>query len=133
VALILFFLLIVMPIIEIFLLIQGAMAFGVVPVILLTIGTAALGTFLIKRQGLRAVQELRADMAQGRPPVGSVVDGAALLVAAPLLMTPGFVTDSFGFLLLVPFVRREAARMVLRRLKKMHDDGRVVITRGGRF
>ncbi|MCQ8184002.1 FxsA family protein [Parvularcula maris] len=131
---ILFFLLIVMPIVEIFLLIQGAIAFGVVPVILLTIGTAALGTFLIKRQGLKALQELRADMGEGRPPVGSVVDGAALLVAAPLLMTPGFVTDGFGFLLLVPFVRREAARMALRRLKKMHANGQVVIhTRRGGF
>jgi UPF0716 protein FxsA len=128
-ALLFFFLLIIMPIVEIFLLIQGAMAFGVVPVILLTIGTAALGTFLIKRQGLKALSELRGDMAAGRPPVGSVVDGAALLVAAPLLMTPGFVTDIFGFLLLVPPLRREVARAVLRRVKKMSDEGRIVIMR----
>lgn len=128
-ALIFFLVLIAMPIIEITLLIQGAFAFGIVPVILLTIGTAALGSFLIKRQGLSAMNQLRADMNGGRPPVASVVDGAALLIAAPLLLTPGFVTDGIGFLLLVPPFRHAAARMALRRLKQMQENGNVVIIR----
>jgi len=126
-ALVLFAVLIALPIVEIFLLIQGAIAFGVIPVILLTISTAALGTFLIRRQGLSTLNQLRTDMADGRPPVAPVVDGAALLIAAPLLMTPGFVTDGFGFLLLVPPFRHWVARLVLRRLKKAQEDGRVII------
>ena len=128
-ALIFFLLLVAMPIIEITLLIQGAFAFGIVPVILLTIGTAALGSWLVKRQGLSAMTQLRRDMGEGRAPVASAVDGAALLVAAPLLLTPGFVTDGIGFLLLVPQVRHAAARMALRRLKRMQERGNVVIIR----
>lgn len=128
-ALIILLVLVGMPILEITLLIKGAMAFGLPLVILLTIGTAALGTILIRHQGLSTMRQLQVDMAEGRPPVASVVDGAALLVAAPLLMTPGFVTDAIGFLLLVPAVRRNAARMALRRLQRMHDDGKVVIIR----
>ena len=128
-ALIFFLLLVAMPIVEITLLIQGAFAFGIIPVILLTIGTAALGSFLIKRQGLSAMNQLRRDMGEGTPPVASVVDGAALLVAAPLLLTPGFVTDGIGFLLLVPPLRHAAARMVLRRLKRMQEQGNIVIIR----
>ncbi|NNU15596.1 FxsA family protein [Parvularcula sp. ZS-1/3] len=126
-ALIFFVALVLMPIIEITLLIQGAMAFGIIPVIGLTIGTAALGTFLIKRQGLSTMNQLRADMAAGQPPVASVVDGAALLVAAPLLLTPGFVTDGIGFLLLVPPLRHAAARYALRRLKRAQENGKVII------
>lgn len=128
-ALVLFVLLIAMPIIEITLLIQGAFLIGILPVIMLTIGTAALGTFLIKRQGLAAMNQLQADMRGGTPPVASVVDGAALLVAAPLLLTPGFVTDAIGFLLLVPPVRHAAARAALRRLKRMQENGNLVIMR----
>lgn len=128
-ALFIFLALIVLPILEITLLIKGAFAIGILPVILLTIGTAALGTFLIKRQGLAALRQLQADMQQGTPPVASVVDGAALLVAAPLMMTPGFITDGVGFLLLVPPVRYAVARMALRRIKKAQENGNIVIIR----
>jgi UPF0716 protein FxsA len=126
---ILFLLLIVLPVAEIFLLMKGAVAFGVLPVLGLTILTAALGTFIIRRQGLSVLSQLRRDVGDARPPVEPVVDGAALLVAAPLLMTPGFVTDTFGFLLLVPQVRRGLARMALKRLMDARRDGKVVIIR----
>lgn len=128
-ALVLFILLIGLPIVEITLLIQGAMIIGVIPVILLTIGTAALGTFLIRQQGLSTIRQLQNDMREGRPPVASVVDGAALLVAAPLMMTPGFVTDGIGFLLLIPPLRHAAARMALRRIKRAQERGNIVIIR----
>lgn len=128
-ALVLFILLIGLPIVEITLLIQGAMIIGVIPVILLTIGTAALGTFLIRQQGLSTIRQLQNDMREGRPPVASAVDGAALLVAAPLMMTPGFVTDGIGFLLLIPPLRHAAARMALRRIKRAQERGNIVIIR----
>ncbi|GGY36040.1 FxsA family protein [Parvularcula lutaonensis] len=128
-GLVLFILLIGLPIVEITLLIQGAMIIGVLPVILLTIGTAALGTFLIRQQGLTAIRALQRDLKEGRPPVASVVDGAALLVAAPLMMTPGFVTDAIGFLLLIPPLRHAAARMALRRIRRAQERGNIVIIR----
>jgi len=119
--------LLAMPIVEIALLLQGAVVIGVLPVIVLTVSTAFLGGYLIKRQGLAAMQELRGDLAENRPPVAAAVDGASLLVAAPLLMTPGFITDAVGFLLLVPPVRYALARAVLRRLQAAHERGNIVI------
>ncbi|MEM1381002.1 MAG: FxsA family protein [Pseudomonadota bacterium] len=127
--LLIFAFLILIPIAEIFLLIEGAGVIGTIPVILLTIGTAALGTFLIKRQGLAAMQTAQLDMNEGRPPVQSVVDGVGLLVAAPFLMTPGFITDGVGFLLLIPGIRHAAARAILKKIKSMQADGKVTIIR----
>jgi len=127
IALIIFSVLVILPIFEIYLLIQGAGVIGTIPVILLTIGTAALGSFLIKQQGLAAMRSAQRDVDAGQAPVASVVDGVGLLVAAPFLLTPGFITDGFGFLLLVPFVRHEVARMLLRKIQKMKDNGQVVI------
>ncbi|MEM6912440.1 MAG: FxsA family protein [Pseudomonadota bacterium] len=124
---VLLLLLLAMPIVEIALLLQGAVIIGVIPVILLTVSTALLGGYLIKRQGLTAMQELRGDLSENRPPVAAVVDGASLLVAAPLLMTPGFLTDVVGFALLVPPIRYALARSVLRRLQAAHERGNIVI------
>ncbi|MEM9837857.1 MAG: FxsA family protein [Pseudomonadota bacterium] len=125
--LLIFVALILTPIAEIFLLIEGASVIGTIPVILLTIGTAALGTFLIKRQGLSVMQTAQREMDEGRPPVQSVVDGVGLLVAAPFLLTPGFITDGVGFLLLVPAVRHAAARAILRKIQAMKDSGTITI------
>ncbi|MEO1657245.1 MAG: FxsA family protein [Pseudomonadota bacterium] len=120
-------LLLAMPIVEIALLLQGAVVIGVLPVIILTVSTALLGGFLIKQQGLSVMRELQGDLAENRPPVAAVVDGASLLVAAPLLMTPGFITDGIGFLLLVPPVRYALARIALRRIQAAHERGNIVI------
>ena len=68
------------------------------------------------------------DLDAGRPPVGSAVDGALLIVAAPLLMTPGFLTDAVGFLLLTPPIRRFLARQALMAIKRRIDRGDAVIT-----
>ena len=105
------------PIAEIYVLLTAADAFGVLPVIAACLGTAFLGGFLIRLQGLRALNAARVDLETGRLPVASAVDGALLVVAAPLLMTPGFLTDSVGFLLLVPPVRRLLARWALKAIR----------------
>lgn len=125
---ILFLLLIMLPIAEIYVLLQAGGAFGILPVILATIGTALLGTVIIRWQGFQAMRQLREDMAANEAPVAPVVDGVFLLVAAPLLMTPGFITDGIGFLLLVPPLRHLIARYFLRRMKKSIDEGHTSIT-----
>ncbi|WP_411816817.1 FxsA family protein [Hyphococcus sp. DH-69] len=115
---------IVGPIAEIAVLLTAGNAFGALPVVLACIFTAFLGGFLIKMQGLAALNAAQSDLQTGRLPVDSVVDGALLIVAAPLLMTPGFLTDAAGFLLLVPPIRRELARIALRfiRARVVHRD-----------
>jgi UPF0716 protein FxsA len=105
------------PIAEIYVLLTAAGSFGVLPVIAACLVTAFLGGFIIRVQGLAALNAARADLETGRLPVDSVVDGALLIVAAPFLMTPGFITDAAGFLLLIPPVRRILARLVLKAVR----------------
>ncbi len=114
---------IVGPIAEIYVLLAAGSAFGPFPVIAACLFTAFLGGFIIRLQGLAALNAARSDLQTGRLPVDSAVDGALLIVTAPLLMTPGFITDTLGFLLLVPPVRRALARFALKRIR-----ARIVVT-----
>ena len=105
------------PIAEIFVLLTAADAFGALPVIAACLITAFLGGFIIRLQGLAALHAARADLETGRLPIESAVDGALLIVAAPFLMTPGFITDAIGFSLLIPPVRRLLARIALKAVR----------------
>lgn len=87
------------------------------------IATAVIGGVVLRLQGLAAVESARRDLTEGRAPVEAVADGVFLLLAAPLLMTPGFITDAVGFLLLVPPVRHAIARQVLTRLRSKVASG----------
>ena len=109
--------------------IKASAVIGWWSVIGLTILTAVLGTALIRVQGFQALHNLRGSMADGKAPVEPVVDGVFLLIAAPLMMTPGFLTDTIGFLLLVPPVRHEIARYALRRLRRAVDNGNIRVVR----
>ena len=113
----LIFLFIVGPIAEIAVLLAAGEQFGVLPVIAACLATAFLGGFIIKLQGLAALKAAQSDLATGRLPIDSAVDGALLIVAAPLLMTPGFITDAAGFLLLTPPIRRAIARLALKAVR----------------
>ncbi len=114
---------IVGPIAEIYLLLTVGGAIGVAPVVGLCIATAVIGGAIVRAQGLAALASARADLGDGRVPVEAVADGVFLIVAAPLLMTPGFITDSLGFLLLIPPVRRWLARRALQWLQRRIDAG----------
>lgn len=116
------------PIAEIYILLAAGGAFGILPVVSACLLTAFIGGWLIRLQGLAALNAARSEIQGGRIPVDSAVDGALLVVAAPLLMTPGFLTDAAGFLLLVPQLRRALARWALLRLKKRIDRGDATIT-----
>ncbi len=128
-ALILFLVLTGLPILEIMVFIQAGGSIGWINVVLLTILTALTGTAIIRWQGFQALMQARAAMADGEAPVAPVVDGVFLLVAAPLMMTPGFITDGIGFALLVPPIRREIARWALRKFRRAQERGTVTIIR----
>jgi len=127
-AAILIILFVLGPIAEIYVLLTAGSAFGVWPVIAACLGTAFLGGWLIRLQGAAALNAARRDMDSGRLPVESAVDGALLFVAAPLLMTPGFLTDALGFSLLIPQVRRAVGRFVLEKIKRRIERGDATIT-----
>ncbi len=108
---------ILVPIVEIYFLIKVGDVIGALPTVLLVVFTAFLGVFLLRWQGLSTLYRVQTSLAQGELPAGAMVEGLLLLVAGALLLTPGFVTDTIGFTLLVPPLRqRLAAWLILRGL-----------------
>ena len=116
------------PIAEIYVLLAAGSAFGVWPVIAACIGTAILGGFILRLQGLAALNSARKDLNEGRAPVEAAADGVFLVIAAPFLMTPGFITDAIGFSLLIPPVRRWIARTALKRVRRSIERGDMKVT-----
>lgn len=111
----LFLFFLVVPIVEIYLLIKVGSLIGALPTIGMVVFTAVLGAWLLRVQGLATLLRVRDTMARGGLPALELLEGAALLVAGALLLTPGFFTDTIGFLLLVPPLRRRAIQWLLGR------------------
>jgi len=105
----------VIPIIEIYLLIQVGGIIGVGWTIFFVIATAVLGVSLLRQQGLSTWTRLNQSMAQGQLPPTILVEGILLLLSGAFLLTPGFFTDAVGFLFLTPFVRKFIAANLLSR------------------
>jgi len=103
---ILFLAFLLVPLAEIYVLIQVGGVIGALPTVALVVFTAVLGATLIRAQGLATVARIRSSLDRGEVPAVEILEGACLLVAGALLLTPGFVTDSVGFLLLLPVLRR---------------------------
>jgi UPF0716 protein FxsA len=115
-----FIALVVVPIVEIALFIEVGGWLGLWPTIAIVILTAAIGTVLLRAQGLATLGELRRRMGAGEDPSATLAHGAMILVAGVLLLTPGFFTDGVGFLLLTPPVRAAAIRFARARIMRMH-------------
>ena len=101
----LFLILVGVPIIEIGLFIQLGGFLGLWPTLAIVVATALIGSLLLRTQGLSTLEELKRTAETGQSPAGPMANGALILVAGLLLLTPGFFTDSFGFLLMVPPIR----------------------------
>lgn len=111
-----FLALLTVPLLEIFLLVKVGEIIGALPTVGLVLFTAALGTFLLRIQGLGTLQRIRFALAEDRLPAAELLEGAAVLLGGALLLTPGFITDACGFALLLPPVRRWLAARVLKRV-----------------
>ena len=99
-----------LPMIEIYVLIKVGHELGALWTIALLIAIAALGSALLRLQGLATLANVQAAMARGELPTEAILEGLVLLLAGVLMVTPGFVTDIAGFLFLLPPVRRGLAR-----------------------
>lgn len=119
-ALILVLLFIVLPILEIWVIVQVGDAIGILPTIALLIVDGVLGAVLAKSQGARAWERFNLALAEGRMPAREVFDGAAILLGGALMLAPGFITDVFALFLLIPatrdLIRRFGMTLGLRRL-----------------
>jgi UPF0716 protein FxsA len=101
----LFAIFIVVPLLEIYAFIHVGSLIGAVPTLALIVLTALVGALLVRWQGLGVISDARRSLARDELPLAAVLHGALLLVSGLLLVTPGFVTDAAGFVLLVPSVR----------------------------
>ena len=117
----LFLLFTIIPIIELTLLVQIGMKIGIVYTILLVLGTAFVGAYMAKMEGLGVIVRFQKSMMEGIFPAEELIDGAMLLVAGALLVTPGILTDSIGFLLVIPSTRAIIKGWLKRYLKGKFD------------
>ena len=101
---------VVVPLLEIYLVIQAGQAIGIGWTILILVADSLLGAFLLKREGAAAWRALRDALSSYRMPARELADGALVLVGGTLLLTPGFVTDAVGFFFILPFTRPLARR-----------------------
>jgi UPF0716 protein FxsA len=102
--------LLVVPIAEIYVIVQVGQEIGAGWTILLLIADAVLGSWLIRREGRRAWLALRQKVNEGGLPAKELADGALILIGGTLLLTPGFLTDILGFFLVLPLTRPLARR-----------------------
>jgi len=103
---------VVVPIVEIYLLIQVGQAIGGWTTVGLLVLDSILGAYLVKREGGRAWEALQDALQSRRMPARELADGALILVGGTLLLTPGFVTDVLGFFCILPFTRPVARRLL---------------------
>ena len=106
----------IVPIIEIYLLIEIGSVIGTAATIFAVVFTAVLGAWLLRIQGFSTLRRVQQTAAQGGIPAIEMLEGAMLLVAGALLLTPGFFTDAIGFLALVPPLRRSMAVWFFQRI-----------------
>jgi UPF0716 protein FxsA len=113
------------PLLEIVVLLQVGRAIGPWWTILLLLADSVFGAWLIKREGRRAARALVRALETGQMPARELADGILILVGGTLMLSPGFVTDVFGMLMILPFTRPLARRVLTRavaaRLLPPHD------------
>ena len=95
----------IIPIIEIYLLIEIGSMFGALTAVTMVILTGFLGAFLARMQGLQTLYRIQESLREGRMPSGELLDALLIVIAGLVLLTPGFLTDSAGFLMLIPATR----------------------------
>lgn len=109
----------ILPIVEITLLIELGKSIGIGWTLLIALGTGVLGASLARQQGLATLARITRQLSARETPTDALVDGAMILVAGAVLITPGILTDAIGFALLLPPVRaalKPLLRALLRRM-----------------
>ena len=112
-----FFIIIIVPAIEIYLLIKIGSQIGAITTILLIFATAVLGVYYAKYEGLNTLKSGFLQLSRNEHPTYEVISGAAIAFAALLLIIPGFITDIIGFLLIFPVSRKLFFSKILKKYK----------------
>ena len=109
---------VLVPIVELAVIIQVGQAIGVVETLLLMVVVSVAGAWLVKREGIGLWRRAQGQLETGVVPGRELVDALLIMLAGALLMTPGFVSDCLGILLLLPPVRAGLRGLVIRRLRR---------------
>jgi len=115
---------VVVPAVELVLLIKLGGMIGILATVAIIVITGVAGASLARWQGLGVLREVQNEVARGGLPAGALVDGVIILLAAALLMTPGFLTDLVGFSCLIPGLRSVIKRAAWKRLERSVQEGR---------
>jgi UPF0716 protein FxsA len=111
------------PLVELYILIQLGQVIGAGPTVLIVLATGFFGVFLARAQGFLALSRIAQTLRLGELPGDELMDGVLILVGAAFLLTPGLISDTAGFMLLIPATRINIKRFILRKLKKALDEG----------
>lgn len=107
-----------LPIVELALLFELHGLVGFLPTVTLVLLTGVAGAVLVRRQGLAIILKIQREMSIGNVPAPEMIDGIMILMAGALLVTPGLITDASGFLLLIPFVRKQIRYWLKKKLEE---------------
>jgi UPF0716 protein FxsA len=111
---------IVVPVIELSLLIKVGSIIGTLNTVIIVLLTAVIGAYLVKLEGLSVMYRIQKNMMEGIFPAEELIDGMMILIAGVLLLTPGFITDTIGFLMVFP-----GSRNVIKRIARRYFDKRI--------
>lgn len=128
--LLIFLLFLCVPLLEIAVFIRVGSLIGLWPTLAIVVGTAVLGTYLLRQQGIQTIRTAQARMERGEAPIQEILHGVLIAVGGVLLLTPGLITDAAGLLLLIPPVRMAIGRHLGRWLKA-HADVKVYDAQSG--
>ena len=123
------------PLLELALLIKLGGLMGLWPTIGLVVATGVVGASLARLEGFRVLTIIQNELRAGRVPAGQVIDGLLILIGGILLLTPGFLTDLLGIMLLIPWNRNLIKRWLVQQLARRVQQGqaRVVFHGPGTF
>ncbi|MDZ5472488.1 FxsA family protein [Bacillus sp. 31A1R] len=122
-------LLIIIPAAEIGLLMLSGDILGIWTTIALIILTGILGAYLAKKEGLETIRKVQRQLNYGQMPGDAILDGICVLIGGTLLLTPGFITDTVGFLLLAPPTRNLFKPFIMKSFRKWIQNKNVTIIR----
>lgn len=117
------------PVFELYLLIKVGTVIGGLNTILLVIISGFLGAWLARLEGMNTLLKLRMNLQQGLMPAEELLDAVIIFIAGVVLITPGFITDMMGLLLLWPVTRNKLKRVLRKKFDEMQLQGNINITR----
>ncbi len=119
----------IVPLVELFVIIEIGTRIGAVPTVLLVVVTGAAGAWLTRQQGFTVLRRLQYETGSGQLPGDVLIDGLMVLLGGMTLLTPGFITDVVGLSLLIPGTRALWRRLILDRIRLYMETGQIFIYR----